>query len=409
MRAAVFRVMLLNLVRDRGALISSFVLPAAVFIIFAVIFAGTAGGTIDLKIAISDQREDETSRALIEAIFDQPNLRRTGPQTADEDMLRELVRTGAADVGLIVLAAGGALDNPGISTDAALQIVADPAREIAVSIFEGALNQAYFEAFPMAPLRSAARTLGTAVFNLSPAQNRQLSARVDELDTGGEAEERPGFRIQPVIERVSVAGETGVPSAVSYYAGAVAMLFLLFSGSLGAMTLLEEKEAGLLDRLAYGPGGTRALIEGKFVFLVAQGLIQASVIFAVAWLGFGVDVPAHFGPWLVTTLLGAGAAAGLAMAFILACRSKQQAQTVANVLVLIVSAIGGSMVPRFLMPQWIQDIGWVTPNAWALEAYNSVFWRGGGLDALIVPWIALGLTGVLGLIAANILAARHAG
>jgi ABC-2 type transport system permease protein len=408
MRAAVFRVMMLNLVRDRGALISSFVLPAVVFIIFAVIFAGTAGGSIDLKIAIADQRDDESSRALITAIFDQPNLRRTGPNTADEETLRELVRTGTADVGLIVLPGGGDLGNPGISTEAAIRIVADPAREIAVSIFEGALNEAYFKAFPLAPLRSAARTLGTAVFNLTPAQNRQLSARVNELDAAA-ADERPGFRIQPVIERISVAGETDVPSGVSYYAGAVAMLFLLFSASLGAMTLLEEKESGLLDRLAYGPGGTRALIEGKFVFLIAQGVLQVIVIFAVAWLGFGVDVPAHFGPWLVTTVLGASAAAGLAMALILACRSKQQAQTVSNVLVLVVSAIGGSMVPRFLMPQWIQDIGWVTPNAWALEAYNSIFWRGGGLDTLVGPWAALALTGGVGLIAANILAKRHSG
>ena len=213
----------------------------------------------------------------------------------------------------------------------------------------------------------------------------------------------------PGIEKVTVAGDVGVPSGVSYYAGAVAMLFLLFSSSVGAISLLEEKEAGLFDRLTYGPGGTRVLVEGKFAFLVAQGFAQVTIIFIVAWLGFGVDLPANVLPWAGTTLLSAVAAAGLALAFVLLCRSKQQAQTVANIVVLIVSAVGGSMVPRFLMPQWIQDIGWLTPNTWALEAYNEIFWRGGGIDAVMLPWLALAATGALGLLAANLLAARHAG
>ena len=57
--------MLLNLIRDRGALASSFALPAAVFVIFAVIFAGTTGGAIDLKIAVADERATDKSARLL--------------------------------------------------------------------------------------------------------------------------------------------------------------------------------------------------------------------------------------------------------------------------------------------------------------------------------------------------------
>jgi ABC-2 type transport system permease protein len=57
------------------------------------------------------------------------------------------------------------------------------------------------------------------------------------------------------------------------------------------------------------------------------------------------------------------------------CQTRAQAQVLPTVVILIMSAIGGSMVPRFFMPHWLQQLGWMTPNTWALEAYSGVFWR----------------------------------
>ena len=39
------------------------------------------------------------------------------------------------------------------------------------------------------------------------------------------------------------------------------------------------------------------------------------------------------------------------------------------------SALGGSMFPRFLMSETMQQFGLVTFNAWALDGYLKVFWR----------------------------------
>jgi ABC-2 type transport system permease protein len=39
------------------------------------------------------------------------------------------------------------------------------------------------------------------------------------------------------------------------------------------------------------------------------------------------------------------------------------------------SALGGSMFPRFLMSETMQKFGLLTFNGWALDGYLKVFWK----------------------------------
>jgi len=43
--------------------------------------------------------------------------------------------------------------------------------------------------------------------------------------------------------------------------------------------------------------------------------------------------------------------------------------------VLTMSAVGGSMFPRFLMPEALQKFSLIAFNSWALEGFTKVFWR----------------------------------
>ena len=63
--------------------------------------------------------------------------------------------------------------------------------------------------------------------------------------------------------------------------------------------------------------------------------------------------------------------------------------TVSTFIVLLFSAIGGSMVPRFMMPDWLQSIGVFTPNHWAIEGFYGILARGQSLTELIGVWSVL--------------------
>jgi len=57
--------------------------------------------------------------------------------------------------------------------------------------------------------------------------------------------------------------------------------------------------------------------------------------------------------------------------------------------VLLFSAVGGSMVPRFMMPSWLQSIGQFTPNHWAIEAFYGTLARGQSVVDLMTVWTVL--------------------
>jgi ABC-2 type transport system permease protein len=70
------------------------------------------------------------------------------------------------------------------------------------------------------------------------------------------------------------------------------------------------------------------------------------------------------------------------------------------------SALGGSMVPRYLMSESIQRAGLLTFNAWALEGYNKVFWRELPLSEIGLELAVLAGCGIVFITAARIFAVR---
>ena len=93
------------------------------------------------------------------------------------------------------------------------------------------------------------------------------------------------------------------------------------------------------------------------------------------------------------TAFTAAAAAGFGLVLATAARTRAQLSGMATIIILIMSSMGGSMFPRFLMSETMQKIGLVTFNAWALDGYLKVFWRNAPLVALWPQLLVLaGLT-----------------
>jgi ABC-2 type transport system permease protein len=64
--------------------------------------------------------------------------------------------------------------------------------------------------------------------------------------------------------------------------------------------------------------------------------------------------------------------------------NESRARSVAILVILALSMLGGLWLPPFLMPNWLRTIGLVLPTSWALAGLEAATWQGGSLAAALL-------------------------
>src|SRR3984957_20311137 len=195
------------------------------------------------------------------------------------------------------------------------------------------------------------------------------------------------------VERLDVFGAgfgQGRTISVAYGAAGNAVLFLLFAMAGSGATLLDEEESGILERILVCGVSVRNWLLHKWFFFALVGTAQVTTMFLWGALIYHVELfkGTHFWGFLAMTLATALAAAALGILLAILCRSRTQLAGISTVVILVMSALGGSMFPRFLMSTQLKTAGLFTFNAWALDGYQKVFWYESGLLDL-APQVAV--------------------
>lgn len=217
----------------------------------------------------------------------------------------------------------------------------------------------------------------------------ELKARL-ALAVPGTAGPAPDASIQAMVraERFSTAGPR--PTSVQQNVPAWLVFGMFFVVASLSSLFVQERSSGALGRLqSLGVSRTMLLASKALPYLGVNALQAVLMLAAGIWLmpligGDALSLAGvHWGALLLSLAAVSLAAVSLSLALACLVRSHAQAATIGPMVNVLMAAAGGIMVPKFVMPGFMQRLVEVSPMNWGLEALLTVLLRGGGVaDAL---------------------------
>ena len=416
--------------RDRGALVLSFVLPLAFFSIFAAILGRQHDSTPKVKLIVVDQDQSEASRQLVKGLMSESSLvvrtkpaaeKKNAPAPADytAETAEAAVKAGEAPVALVIPRGFGqhpvafGPDGSGSS----LELLNDQSDAIAPQIVVGLLQKAAMTAMPASMADEGMKYADKYVGGFTPEQRAKVDAGLQtlkkeqasgQIGTANDASDRNAAASAGIVavKTRAVVGQDKKSPMISFYAAGIGVMFLLFTASNSAGALLDEAESGTLERVLSTRVTMTKLLAGKLVFNTLLAFVQLAAMFLWGWAVFKLDFFSHLAGFAVMGFCTAFAVAAFGMLLASTCHTRAQLGALSTLLILIMSAVGGSMFPRFLMPEAMQKAGLLTINGWAIDGFQKVFWRDLPVSALWPQVSVLVAIGVVLFVVARRVARR---
>jgi len=388
--SAIVRTALVSLRRDRGALALSFILPVVFFSIFAIIFGGRRDTTPRVTVVVVDEDHSRASQRLFQGLKQEGSLvvkTRPEPVKGTEQpeytaaTAEAAVRKGSAPVAVIIPHGFGENPiafGPSDANRPTIQLLEDSSDIVAPQMIAGLLQKVAITAMPNVMAEQGSKYFDQFVGGLTRQQRDRLNQNLGYLrqrEESGPAASGSGNQGIIAVTARAVVGENKNNPMISFYAAAIGVMFLLFTASGAAGALLDEAESGTLDRVLSSRVTMTSLLLGKLTFNSLLAFTQLVLMFLWGWAVFRLDFWTHIPGFIVMGICTAAAVAAFGILLASICRTRAQLSALSTLIILIMSSIGGSMFPRFLMPDAMQKAGLLTINAWAIDGFTKIFWR----------------------------------
>jgi len=404
----------LLLCRDRAGMVILFVMPMALVLTVTLVQQEEAFKTTDgptMAILFVDEDEGSFARHLADGLTESTDSEMVteldGRPLTKEAALKTVARgdyqvcviipKGASDViqqrteKVITRMMADTYVSEDVSDDDGKEAAEDPAAGTMLVYFDPALRRFHRKSVVVS-LQRLAQTIETKIL---------LTVIMDvvsgETSSGGlqhEMDYSPGSLIRtreeltgeflPLVQPTSV--QQNVPAWSLF---AMFLIVIPLSGS-----MIKERESGTFTRLQTLPVSRWTVLMGKTMTYVGVCLLQFALMLVVGcvvlpWLGTPeLEMGSSYVAIGVTAVASALAATGLGILVGVVARTYEQASAFGSAFVVISAAIGGVMVPVFLMPSFMRPLCRFSPMNWGLNAFLDIFLREGGLRT-VTPNILL--------------------
>jgi ABC-2 type transport system permease protein len=196
------------------------------------------------------------------------------------------------------------------------------------------------------------------------------------------------------------------PNLISRYSmvpGVIAMVVLLVSLMLTALSVVREKEIGTMEQILVTPIRPIELMLGKTIPFVIISLIEVAMVTALGILWFEVPFRGSFLVLLLGTMAFLFNSVGLGLLISTVSSTQQQAMMAGNLFLTPAILLSGLIFPIANMPVFFQYLTYLNPLMYFVIVTQGIFLKGAGLVLLwpqITAMTVLGM-GMIGLAVAR--------
>jgi ABC-2 type transport system permease protein len=392
----------LLVLRDREALVILFVMPALFVLVMSLAlrepFSERAGVRFPLLIVNAD--DGEIGRKLVETFSTD---RRFTVETRGEASAVE-VELRAGKFRFAILVPPGATGQAIRRAQERFGLVRasnPPAAAVEVKLLADPTVRAESRALAATALDAALAAIETRlVLAILAETGRRLDSLRGLL---------PGLPVIKKVEALEVFAEslgseaeqvprpTSVQQSVPAYT-LFAMFFLVVPLS---VTFIRERSQGTLLRLQSMATPGWVVLGGKIApYFVINQLQLLLMLLEGRYLlpllgGDALEISGSPGGILLLAAAASLGAIGFGLAVAVFARTPEQATAFGGLTVLILSAVGGLLVPKMVMPASLQRLADFSPLSWGLEGFLDLFVRGGTAQDVLPEASALAAFGLL--------------
>lgn len=395
--------------KDKMALSLTFLVPMVLIALFGAVFGG-AGDFEKLALGFVNQSTSSVAKRI--------------ENTLDTTKTFKLIKTFKNDKGETVAYDSNTIKNAVISGKFSAAIVLpedaftdtssslkmkyyyDPKNDMESQIIEGVLQQTIMQSIPEVFTQSLNKkseiALGKDSSKKFNSEINKVVSKYFNVDTAdifgsmntGKSKQDSGsggmniFDNMLNMEKYQLVGKNVANSMATRNVGGWAMMFLLFSLSGAARSLFDEKQTGVMIRLLSSPVTRTQILWSKYLYNMAIGIIQLTVLFLGGMLLFKIDIFSNFMNLLLVIIASSIACTAFGMFLASFTKTSAQANGLGTLLILTMSAVGGSWFPVSMMPETIQFFSRFTITYWSIEGFIAVLWRGWGFFE-ILPYLGM--------------------
>jgi ABC-2 type transport system permease protein len=180
--------------------------------------------------------------------------------------------------------------------------------------------------------------------------------------------------------------------------GILAQSVLLIASSYG-ISVLSERDLGILQKLLISPAPRAALVLGKALSASVRGLAQGVIIYSLALilrirLDFSIQ---HVVGVIGFIILGSALFSTFSLAVACLVKTRERFVGIGQALTLPLFFASNAIYPITYMPGWIRAVAKANPLSYQVDALRSLMVQGGesifgvGVDAAVLLLILAGL------------------